>query len=148
MHKSTKKNPFFRTLLTVFLEQNNWEFTTLSTGIFQQGWLSGLGKPDFTFLDQADFRAASPIKRSTVSRFVSYCYSFCQCQFHVTPSHSPEIASCCILNWMFKLGFSSGLGAPDWRFTMPFRFGSFWGVILPTSHVNTLSGKRIVAVTF
>lgn len=58
-------------------------------------------------------------------------------QFPVTPIYSPEIASCCILNWIFKLGFSSGLGAPDCRFTIPFRFGSFWGVILPTSHVNT-----------
>lgn len=65
MHESTKKTPFLHTLLTVFLEQNNWEFTIPSTGVFQQEYLSGLGKSDLTFLDQADFGSASQITKFT-----------------------------------------------------------------------------------
>lgn len=37
----------------------------------------------------------------------------------------PEMASCCILNWMLIDGFSSGLDAPVWRLIEPFKLGSF-----------------------
>ncbi len=49
---------------------------------------------------------------------------------------SPEMAICWILNWMLIVGFSSGLEAPACRLMVPFRLGSFCGLILPTSHVN------------
>lgn len=48
----------------------------------------------------------------------------------------PEMAICWILNWMLMVGFSSGLEAPACRLMVPFRLGSFCGLILPTSHVN------------
>lgn len=54
----------------------------------------------------------------------------------------PEIASCWILNCMLRFGFSSGLGAPDCKFTSPLRLGSFCGVILPTSHASTLKTQE------
>lgn len=57
---------------------------------------------------------------------------------HKSSLSLPEIASCWILNCMLRLGFSSGLGAPDCKFTSPLRLGSFCGVIFPTSHVSTL----------
>lgn len=43
---------------------------------------------------------------------------------------------------MLRLGFSSGLGAPDCKFTSPLRLGSFCGVIFPTSHVSTLKRHK------
>lgn len=46
----------------------------------------------------------------------------------------PEMAICWILNWMLMVGFSSGLEAPACRHMVPFRLGSFWGLIFPTSH--------------
>lgn len=53
----------------------------------------------------------------------------------------PDMASCWILNWMLKVGFSSGLEAPVCRLMDPFRLGSFWGLILPTSHDKSWENK-------
>lgn len=65
----------------------------------------------------------------------------------ISPGHTanlslPEIASCWILNCMLRLGFSSGLGAPDCKFTSPLRLGSFCGVIFPTSHASTFKRQE------
>jgi len=60
----------------------------------------------------------------------------------VCVSPVPEIAICWILNWMLMEGFSSGLEAPACRLMDPFRVGSFWGLIFPTSHVNIWSISR------
>lgn len=49
----------------------------------------------------------------------------------------PEMAICWILNWMLMEGFSSGLEAPVCRLMVPLRLGSFWGLILPTSQLNS-----------
>lgn len=46
------------------------------------------------------------------------------------------MAICWILNWMLMVGFSSGLDAPACRLIVPFKLGSFCGLILPTSHDN------------
>lgn len=54
----------------------------------------------------------------------------------------PEMAICWILNWILMVGFSSGLDAPACRLMVPFRLGSFCGLILPTSHVNNWFKKK------
>lgn len=46
------------------------------------------------------------------------------------------MAICWILNWMLMVGFSSGLEAPACRLMVPFKLGSFCGLIFPTSHDN------------
>lgn len=58
----------------------------------------------------------------------------------------PDMASCWILNWMLKVGFSSGLEAPVCRLMDPFRLGSFWGLILPTSHDKSCENKGDVCI--
>lgn len=54
----------------------------------------------------------------------------------------PEMAICWILNWMLMVGFSSGLEAPACRLIVPFRLGSFCGLILPTSQDNNWAQKK------
>lgn len=52
------------------------------------------------------------------------------------------MAICWILNWMLMVGFSSGLEAPACRLMVPFRLGSFCGLILPTSHDNNYTNTK------
>lgn len=61
-------------------------------------------------------------------------------------SHLPDIASCWILNCRLMVGFSSGLEVPACRLMLPFRLGSFWGFIFPTSHDSNFKEKKTAAV--
>lgn len=53
----------------------------------------------------------------------------------------PEMAICWILNWILMVGFSSGFEAPACRLMVPFRLGSFCGLIFPTSQDNIYNEK-------
>ena len=52
------------------------------------------------------------------------------------------MASCWILNCRLIVGFSSGLEAPAWRLMVPFKLGSFWGFIFPTSQDSISKEKE------
>lgn len=66
--------------------------------------------------------------------------------FHFFTSQSlylPDIASCWILNCRLMVGFSSGFDVPACRLTLPFRLGSFWGFIFPTSHDSNFKEQKM-----
>lgn len=60
----------------------------------------------------------------------------CSCTARLMRVRVPEMAICWILNWILMVGFSSGFEAPACKLMVPFRLGSFCGLIFPTSQDN------------
>lgn len=86
-----------------------------------------------------------------ISAGLQSCFSYVQsehwhsreCSASLPDSHLPDIASCWILNCRLMVGFSSGFDVPACRLMLPFRLGSFWGFIFPTSHDSSFKEQKM-----